>query len=202
MTTSEMPTLPGLRPAFSVTVLECRRGDAGSAFGALRRFLRETLDEPGRAHAVRVLGETVLTDPEADVDGLGPLSTLGFDGLYLAVRQRWQAPRWSADGPVDLTNELTLALRRNRLVALHTSVTSPLLRNWTRERATPYRFLPANVLDRFDGDAPGAVDAAPAWSRLTSTARLDFRGYLAAVTETLDLLDKALVAEDTPDQFE
>jgi hypothetical protein len=202
MTTSEMPTLPGLRPAFSVTVLECRGTDAGGAFGALRRFLHDTLAEPGRAHAVRVLGEIVVTDPEADADGLGPLSALGFDGLYVAVRQRWQSPRWSDEGPVDLTNELTVALRRNRLVALHTSISAPLLRNWAREPAAPYRFLPAGVLDRFDRDVPSAVDAAPAWSRLTSTARLDFRGYLAAVTETLDLLDKALVDEDTPNQFE
>ncbi len=197
MNTTALPALSGLTPVFAITVLE---SDSAAAFPALRRFLRETLGEPGRAHAVRVLGELMLTGPD-HVDGLGTLSELGFDGLYLAVRQRWQCPRWTGDGLTDLTNELTLALRRQRLVALHTPVSSALLRSWTRAGA-PYRFLPDAVLDAYDQQVHGAVDVAPAWSRLSSGARLDVRAYLAEVAETLDLLDKALAAVAGPPGFE
>lgn len=196
MTSSELPALQGLSPAFAVTVLET---DDPAAFLVLRRFLHDTLAEPGRAHAVRVLGELLLTDPADRVDGLGPLSGLGFDGLYLAVRQRWQSPRWTdEDGITDLANELTLVLRRHRLVAVHTSISSAVLRSWTRSGA-PYRFLPDTVLDAYDRETGGAVDVAPAMSRLTTSARLDFPTYLAQLTDMLDVLDKALVAEDTPE---
>src|ERR1044072_5997679 len=100
--TSELPWLPGLSPAFAITVLET---DDPAAFPVLRRFLRDTLAEPARAHAVRVLGELLLTDPADRIDGLGSLTELGFDGLYLAVRQRWQSPRWTDEaGITDLTN--------------------------------------------------------------------------------------------------
>jgi hypothetical protein len=197
MTTSELPALSGLSPTFAITVLES--GDP-AAFGALRRFVRDTLLDPGRAYAVRILGELALTDPADDVDGLGTLADLGFDGLYLVVRQRWAHPRWADGGPVDLANELTLALRRHRLVALHTPISGALLRRWARTEG-PYRFLPDVVLDAYDQEARGAVDVAPAWSRLTSGARLDLPAYLATVTESLDLLDKALVAENTQPPF-
>lgn len=195
MTSSELPALQGLSPAFVVTVLET---DDPAAFLVLQRFLRDTLAEPGRAHAVRVLGELLLTDPADRIDGLGPLSELGFDGLYLAVRQRWQSPRWTdEDGITDLANELTLVLRRHRLVAVHTSISSAVLRSWTRTGA-PYRFLPDTVLDAYDRETGGVVDVAPAMSRLTTGVRLDFASYLTQLTDVLDVLDKALVAEDTP----
>lgn len=193
MKSTDLPALSGLSPVFAVTVLE---SDNPAAFPALRRFLRDTLGDPGRAHAARVLGELALTGPDEDVDGLGTLSELGFDGLYLAVRQRWQSPKWTDDGLTDMTNELTVALRRQQLVALHTTVSSALLRGWTRAGA-PYRFLPGPVLDAYEQQVQGVVEVAPAWSRLSSGARLDFRDYLTAVTEALDLLDKALVVEAT-----
>ena len=199
MTTSELPALHGMSPSFAVTVLET---DNPAAFLVLRRFLHDTLAEPGRAHAARVLGELLITDPAGQVDGLGSLAELGFDGLYLAVRQRWQSPRWTDDdGVTDLAHELTLVLRRHRLVALHTSISSAVLRSWTRAGA-PYRFLPPTVLDAYDRRTGGAVEVAPAMSRLTTGARLDFPSYLAQVTDALDLLDKSLVAENTPPEFE
>ncbi|HEY7595039.1 MAG TPA: hypothetical protein VH969_17940 [Actinophytocola sp.] len=192
MTHDELPGAAGLRPTFAVTVLAA---DEPAAFGALRDFLRDALTEPGRAYAVRILGESLLTDPADEVAGLGPLGGLGFDGLYLNVRQRWQSPKWADEGLYDLTHELTVALRRGELVALHTPVSAALLRGWVRAGA-PYRFLPDAVLDAYERESPGA--AAAASSRLTSGARLDFRAYLAQVTEALDILDKAAVAEDTP----
>lgn len=195
---SGVPPLAGLSPHFAVTVLECHdpsddRTDAG-AFDDLCVFLRDTLSDPGRAHAVRVHGERTVTG-EDHIDDLGTLSDLGFDDLYVAVRQRWQSPRWVDEGLTDLTNELTVALRRNRLVALHTTVSGALLRRWTRSPGAPYRFLPDTVLDAFDQESRGTVDVSPAWSKLTSAARYEFAGYLVAVTEALDMLEK--VAENT-----
>ncbi|MPZ85903.1 MAG: hypothetical protein GEV28_38210 [Actinophytocola sp.] len=198
-TTSGVPPLAGLSPHFSVTVLECPDPSDPDAFTTLRRFLRDTLSEPGRAHAVRVHGEVALSGPDY-VDGLGTLSDLGFDELYLAVRQRWQSPRWTDDGMHDLTNELTVALRRHQLVALHTSASGALLRRWTRSAGAPYRFLPDAVLDAFDQESRGAIDVSPAWSRLTSAARPVFQDYLTSVTEALDLLEK--VAQNTPGESE
>lgn len=193
-TTSGVPPLAGLSPHFSVTVLECPDPPDADAFTALRRFLRDTLSDPGRAHAVRVHGEVALSGPD-HVDGLGTLSDLGFDELYVAVRQRWQSPRWTDDGLTDLTNELTVGLRRHHLVALHTSVSGALLRRWTRSAGAPYRFLPDAVLDAFEREYRGPIDVSPAWSRLTSAARPAFGDYLVSVTEALDLLEK--VAQNT-----
>ena len=198
MTIDELPGPAGLRPTFAITVLD---SDEPAAFGALRDFLHGTLADPGRAHAVRIAGELLLTEPGAELDELGALSGLGFDGFYLTVRQRWQRPRWTGDGLLDLTHELTVALRRRRLVALHTSVSSQLLRAWARGGG-PYRFLSGTVLDAYERRSRGAVDVAPAWSRLTSGERLAFPDYLQHVTRALDLLDEALVAENTPTPFE
>lgn len=193
-TISGVPLLAGLSPHFSVTVLECPDPPDADAFTALRRFLRATLSDPGRAHAVRVHGEVALSGPD-DVDGLGALSDLGFDELYVAVRQRWQHPRWTDDGLTDLTNELTVALRRHQLVALHTSVSGALLRRWTRSAGAPYGFLPDAVLDAFEQEYRGPIEVSSAWSRLTSTARPAFGDYLGTVTEVLALLEK--VAQNT-----
>ncbi|MGH3762562.1 hypothetical protein [Actinophytocola sp.] len=193
MTTPELPALSGLTPVFAVTVLE---SEDSAAYLALRRFLRDALAERGRAHAVRVLGELLLTDPDGDVDGLCTVSDLGFDGLYVVVRQRWQSPRWTRSGPADLTHELTVALRRQRLVALHTVISGARLRRWAR--SGPYRFLPDTVLVAYDQASRGTVDVASAWSRLTTGTRLAFPEYLSAVAEALDTLADALVAEDSP----
>lgn len=190
MTHDELPGLGGLRPTFTVTVLAA---DEPAAFGALRDFLHDTLTEPGRAYAVRVLGEVMLTDPGDEVADLGPLGELGFDGLYVNVRQRWQWPRWTDDALYDLTHELTVGLRRGGLVALHSPVSPALLRGWVRAGA-PFRFLPDAVLDAYERKSLGA--AAAASSRLTSGVRLDFRTYLAQVTDALNTLEKAAAAQD------
>lgn len=194
-----VPPLAGLTPHFTVTVLECRRPDAESAFAALRRFLRTTLADPGRAYAVRLPGELLLTGPDDGVDGLGSLSELCVHGLYVLVRERWQSPRWTAD-LTDLTHELTFALRRHRLVALHSVVSDALLRRWTRGASSPYRFLPEAVLTETFPEEAGGIVASPAWSRLTSPVRLGFPAYLAEAAEALDQLAKALeAAEGTAD---
>lgn len=186
-----VPPLAGLTPHFNITVLECGRPDEG-AFPALRRFLRDTLSEPGRANAVRLRGELMLTSADAEVDGLGRLADLGAQGFYVLVRERWQSPRWSRH-LTDLTHELTVAISRDHLVALHSTVSAALLRRWTRRAASPYRFLPEPVLaETFPEETGGVVVASPAWSRLTSPARLDFPAFVAEAIDALDQLAKTL----------
>lgn len=184
-----VPSLAALTPHFSITVLECERPDA-AAFGTLRRFLRATLAEPGRAHAVRLRGEQLLTAPGTEIDGLGTLADLGIESFYALVRERWQSPRWSRH-VTDLTHELTVALSRRHLVALHSTVSPALLRRWTRDQETPYRFLPEPVLAETFPEEDGLV-ASPAWSRLTSPARLDFPAFVAETIDALDQLAKTL----------
>ncbi|OLF10018.1 hypothetical protein BLA60_16260 [Actinophytocola xinjiangensis] len=184
-----VPSLAALTPHFAITVLECDRPGAG-AFGALRRFLRATLADPGRAHAVRLRGERLLTAPGTEIEGLGTLADLGIGSLYVLVRERWQSPRWSRH-VTDLTHELTVALSRHHLVALHSTVSSALLRRWVRDPETPYRFVPEPVLAETFPDGGGLV-ASPAWSRLTSPARLDFPTFVAETTDALDHLAKTL----------
>lgn len=188
-----VPPLAGLTPHFNITVLECRQPDPG-ALPALRRFLRETLADPGRAHAVRLRGELLLTAADAELNGLGTLSELGVQGFYVLIRERWQSPRWSRH-LTDLTHELTLALCRNQLVALHSTVSPALLRKWTRTANSPYRFLPEPVLAETFPEEDGGIVASPAWSRLTSPARLEFPAYLAETVDALDRLAKAMTRE-------
>ena len=189
-----LPGLGGLTPHFAVTVLECHKADPASAFVALRRHLRETLANPGRATAVRLRGEVMLTDPDDELDGLGTLADLSLEGIYVLVRERWQSPRWApGEGDLDdLTNELTVVVRRQRLVALHTPVSGSLLRRWTRTAGSPYRFLSESVLAETFPEGAGGIVASPAWSRLTSPARLDFTSYLAETVSALDQLAKAI----------
>ena len=118
--TSGLTPLGDLRPHFTVTVLWCQVDDVANAFATLVRFLRGELEKRGRALSARMIGETLVTDTVPDIDGLGSLADLGFDGLYAAVRKRTHSPSWldGESGIVNVTNELTLALCRHRLVAL------------------------------------------------------------------------------------
>jgi hypothetical protein len=185
-----VPPLTGLTPHFNITVLECRQPDAG-AFATLRRYLRDTLANPGRAHAVRLRGELLLTSTDAEVNGLGTLSELGVQGFYVLIRERWQSPRWSRH-LTDLNHELTVALSRDHLLALHSTISPALLRRWTRTPTSPYSFLPEPVLAEAFPEEAGGIVASPAWSRLTSPARLEFPAFLAETVDALDRLAKAL----------
>lgn len=144
-----------LNPYLSIVVLECVDGGAEVAFRGLLRFVRDTLTELGRATAVRIAGQTILDGPEDVIEGLGSLAELGFDGLLAVVRERRHRPGWAdpASEITDVTNELTLALRRKRLVALRTTITDAALRRWTNRPTTPYRLVPAAVVSgTFRGD--------------------------------------------------
>jgi hypothetical protein len=194
--TPGVPPLAELTPYFTVTVLECREADSEAAFAALRGFLRRTLAEPGRAHAVRLRGERTLTGQHDQVDSIGTLADLGVHGIYVLVRERWQRPPWAVGGEItDLVNELTVALRRDDLVVLQSPVSGALLRRWTRSAGAPYRFLPEPVLAETFPEEAGGLVASPPWSRLTSPTRLEFRIFLSEAVEVMDRVAKALAAD-------
>jgi len=147
--------LADLTPYFSVTVLVCTADDPGPAFDALRRFVSRVATDSGRAVAVRTLSETRLvgTDEVADA---GRLDELGFEELYGLVRVVTRTPAWSPkdSGLVDVEHQLSISLRRNRLVAILGEVVSDAqLTRWVHQPGSAFRFVAQNVLSRsFDGD--------------------------------------------------
>ncbi|GAB3491002.1 hypothetical protein [Amycolatopsis cihanbeyliensis] len=151
-----LPELPlaELNPYLSITVLECTGEDPQIAFASLTVFLRESAGKRGRAASCRVRAEVTKLAGDA-IESLGTLRELGFDSLYGVYRQVVRSPGWAMaeSGIVDLHNHLTLATRRNRLVAVCTTITSESqLRSWV-ERNAEFRFFPAEVLaGTFHGD--------------------------------------------------
>jgi hypothetical protein len=96
----------------------------------------------------RIRSETTLTGPDS-IDGLDQVSALGFDALYALTREVQRSPSWANPdfGLVDVTNELTIAMRRNSLVAICTRVPSEArFRKWINRENAPFRFLPPQVL--------------------------------------------------------
>jgi hypothetical protein len=145
-----------LNPKLSCAVLECVSDDPAAAFRALVHFVDEALADPGQAISVRIVAQSLLASPTDVVEDLGPLAELGFDGLYAIIRARVHRPGWATSGLdlADVTNELTLALRRGALVALRTTITDPALRRWLRQPATPYRLVPPEIVSgTFPGDS-------------------------------------------------
>lgn len=147
--------LADLTPYFSVTVLGCVADDPGAAFDSLRRFLRKEAAEPGRADSVRILSEVSVTGTD-EVEGAGPLDGLGFEELYGLARVITRTPSWTPSdaGLVDVEHQLAIALRRNRLVAIHGEVASAAqLARWVSQPGSAFRFVPQDVLNRaFEGD--------------------------------------------------
>ncbi|TDQ01038.1 hypothetical protein [Labedaea rhizosphaerae] len=259
-TVSRLDGLADLTPTFSVCVL-CSHPDAdpAAAFRSLVEFLRTNLAAKGRAQSVRCLAEVVLTGSD-QVDEIASMLDLGFDDLFASIRERRATPNWSGERtePIDVVNQLTLAIRRGRFVVVHTPVSDEALRKWLRRFNRLYRYLPSAVLRstfqgngrtvwlrgvhrrRFtkadsktlvgmrvqevlddDEDASFAMSAAaidyvptddgaivrgrltvsPQRSRIYWKVRVDMPTFLAATTETVDLLDKALVAEPQDELF-
>lgn len=137
-------------------VLECVTDDPTAAFRALARFVDETLTDSGQAISARIVARTLLENPAEVVEHLGTLEQLGFEGLYGVVRERVHRPGWATSGLdlANVTNELTLAMRRGPLVAMRTTISDPTLRRWSRQPATPYRLVPAETVSgTFPGDS-------------------------------------------------
>jgi hypothetical protein len=155
-TGAETIRLEQLHPYWTVTVLECTDGDADAAFAALGDFLLRCAEDPGRALGIRTTGSiSVARTSTENGSGEGELLTrFGFDWLFGLTRERRTRPEWAAaDAPlVDVSNELALALGRQRLVAVRTFAERPLLQ-WVDSGAAPYRRVPADVMSAtFGGD--------------------------------------------------
>ncbi|MFJ5990642.1 hypothetical protein [Lentzea sp. NPDC092896] len=147
--------LADLKPYLSVTVLECTGKDLDKAFSILQAFLRKLSEKPGLAIAVHTTGELAIEDFRAEENKEADLlRAFGFDGFYGVTRERRHRAPWAAkDTPVvDVTNDLTAALRRGPLIAVSTENTRALLK-WARDATSPYRPVPAGVMSStFDGD--------------------------------------------------
>lgn len=254
-----LDNLADLKPTFSVSVLCCPPGaDQATAFRSLTGFLRTMLESRGRAHSVRCLGETRLGESD-QIDGVGSLFELGIDDLFASVRERCAAPGWSGDEQevLDVTNQLTIALRCGAFTIVHTPVSDDALRKWLRTHNTLYRYLPSAILrGTFHGDGKtvwlhgvgrrrvnradsktlggarvqevlgdedgsftlsaatvdhvpnddsavvrGRLTVSPPRSRIYWKFRVDLPTFLAAATETVAVLDKALSAEPPEELF-
>ncbi|WP_431873192.1 hypothetical protein, partial [Amycolatopsis sacchari] len=263
MPDDEQDHFPGLsldllRPYLSITILVCCSEDPGAAFESLRKFLRRSAGERRQALGVRITREIDLRDQVA-IGAFGIDEDWGIDAVFGLFREVRRSPRWAVKeaGLVDRVNQVTLALRRNNLVALWTEITThPQLDRWIQRGAAPYHFLPSEVLaGTFDGDGKmiwtrgihrrraskadtkvlggiriqealdGNEDGTYVWtaakvdyqpeddaavlrnnltisperSRISWKRTSDLSLFLAATTEALDMLDKALVAEEPPD---
>jgi hypothetical protein len=150
--------LTQLRPYFSITIIECTSDDPRRAFDSLQRFLRREAGKPGRATSVEPLAEVEYgEDGGADTAPIGAFIALGFDRVYGLVRRRTGPPAWAPGDSnfIDTVNQLTLAMTRNRLVAIRTEmISSPALLSWVAKPTTPYRALAPEILDgTFSGDS-------------------------------------------------
>ncbi|RZQ64825.1 hypothetical protein [Amycolatopsis suaedae] len=246
-----------LRPYLTVILLEATADDPERAFDALQRFLRKSARDRGRADEVRVRAEVSLTGTDL-VDDLGTVRELGFDELYGSVRELKRSPTWTDpdSGYVDVINELSLAVRRNNMVAVCAAFpTENGFGRWIHRSAAPFRFVPPNLLAgafRGDGrrlwlrgvhrrrttkadskalgglrlqdsltpieDGTYAMTAAkltyvpdderavlrdlvtisPGSSKISWKRTPHIAMFLAAVGEALDVIEKALVADEDP----
>ncbi|MFK4085021.1 hypothetical protein ACI2LF_12980 [Kribbella sp. NPDC020789] len=140
----------------SVVVLECTAEDYGLAFRTLERFLKE----PGRERAGKESDIVALSGGD-DAGGLEAIGGAGIDQIAGFVRRHRQPPAWvigDADF-TDVVHDLTVLLRRERLVAVHTAsdVDARLQRWLDRQPAPPYRRMRAEVLEGalLQGEARG-----------------------------------------------
>jgi hypothetical protein len=140
--------LAELTPYFSVVILECAIDDPAVAFEALRRFLRRTAANRGRTAAVRITAEAVRGADDI-LDEVGHLGELGADGLYGVACEVTRPPNWAdrESGTLDVVHELTIAVRRDQMVAVHTSITTDdQFARWVHREGAPFRFVSGDIL--------------------------------------------------------
>ncbi|WP_153030364.1 hypothetical protein [Amycolatopsis sp. YIM 10] len=253
--------LADLKPYLSVILLECAAEDPEVAFDALRRFLRRTALDPGRADEARLLAEVALRPGDLDED-IGAVEGLGVEHVVGIAREVRRVPSWAERdaGFADVLNQLSVAVRRNRLVAVYSTITTDnRISHWIRQEAAPFRLVPAvRLADTFRGDGKmlwlrgvhrprrtkpdskalggmrvqetlnsiedgtyalsaakvaylpedenallrDLITVSPANSRVWWKRTSHFAMFLAAVSEVLDTVEKALSAgEDPAPQF-
>lgn len=140
--------LVDLKPYVSVVLLECTDDDPARAFETLRRFLRRNAGDQGRADRVHVRAE-IASRAEEVVDGAGPIGDFGVDEVHSIVREVRRVPEWVERdaGFVDVVHQMSVAVRRDRLVAVYSGFTSDAkFSRWIHREAAPYRFVSADLL--------------------------------------------------------
>ncbi|KOV89875.1 hypothetical protein ADL03_00010 [Nocardia sp. NRRL S-836] len=132
-----------------MTVLECDSVNLPAAFATLMAFLRT----PGRSlpgRSVSIVAASAEEEPaDAAMVALGA-PELGIDNLEGFVTQLQKPPAWAGldTNFTDIVHHLSVALRRGRLVAVHTDgSTEDRLLNWLdKEPRPPFRRVPPAVL--------------------------------------------------------
>lgn len=156
VTTTRPLSVGDLTPYWTITVLQSSGEDPAADFRALRRFLRRSAVDQGRNVSVTIDAEIVLEADDA-VDDLGTLRELGFSNLYGISRVATSRPAWATGNAelFDVANQLTLAVMRNKLIAVTSEITTgPQFERWVHRELAPFRFIPADVMtNAFSGDA-------------------------------------------------
>ncbi|MFI6028860.1 hypothetical protein [Amycolatopsis magusensis] len=147
--------LTDLKPYLSVILLECTADDPQQAFGQLHRFLREAAGDPGGGDNARLLAEVDLRPGDLG-DEVGSVDELGVEQILGIAREVTGTPGWAEPdaGFVDVTNQLSVAVRRHRLVAVYSTFAGDTrISRWLRREAAPFRFVPSDRLtETFRGD--------------------------------------------------
>ncbi|OLM33042.1 hypothetical protein Ae717Ps2_3938 [Pseudonocardia sp. Ae717_Ps2] len=147
-----------LRLYFSVTILECVVDDGDRAFRELVKFVRSSAKYLGRSTSAVVVAETLVGGPsDRFEDGSTEILTeLGFDRLHALVRRRQATPPWLKpdNDLLDTHHELTLTLRRGRLVTIRSDIMDATkIVKWANTLSSPYRPLLPEILEgTFKGD--------------------------------------------------
>lgn len=151
-------SLAQLKPFFSITILECVVEDVDRAYITLITSLKKVAQTAGQSLSVELTGEVSIGKPgDNDSDhSFAALVELGFDRLYGITRRRSHIAPWASrdSAIVDTTNELTIVLRRGRLVAIRSDIINPTaLLRWADRPTTPYKpLLPEILHGTFAGD--------------------------------------------------
>lgn len=160
--------LTNVRPFVSSVILEASLDDAERAFAVLTQALRR-LASGSRDRRATIVADGI--EPQ-DQSLAGPTTAGdGFDGLDGFVSLRTTTPRWfSREGPfVDNHHELTVSIRRRRLIAINCDAAlRERLQKWLdREPRPPLRRVAPDVLQGalLRGEAKGL------WLRGTETRR-------------------------------
>ncbi|MER6667408.1 hypothetical protein ABT256_22875 [Amycolatopsis japonica] len=129
-----------IHPYVSITILRCTGDDFATAFAKVRDFLLQ----PGKSRVGRET-EIVAADLEAR------FADEGIDQLAGFVRQQRDRPAWAAEdaGIQDVVHKLTVALRRQRLIAIHCdSTTHDRLQRWLdKSPRPPLARIPPQILE-------------------------------------------------------
>jgi hypothetical protein len=146
-----------LKPYFSITILECLSDNWSRDFSHLCRFLRREAENPGQAITTTITAELRAGDQSGEPPTeISILSDFGFEQMYALTRSRAHVPAWATrdSGILDISNELAIAFKRDRFVALRADFVSPqTLLRWVSKSTTPLQALPPDILmGTFVGD--------------------------------------------------